>query len=51
MVEGTGGHWGRNVILDSPEGHQSTTVDKWHLERKNGMERERSEGEKGEVNG
>lgn len=45
MVEGAGGRWGRKLIPGSPEGHQSTKVDKWHLERKNGMEGE------GEVNG
>lgn len=50
MVEGTGGRGGRKLIHVSPEGHQSTKVDKWHLERKDGMERESSEGE-GEVNG
>lgn len=49
MVEGAGGRWGRKLILGSPEGHQSTKVDKWHLERKKGMESE-SEGE-GKVNG
>lgn len=51
MVEGAGGRWGRKLILGFPEGHRSSKVDKWHLERKNGMERESDSQQKGWVCG
>lgn len=51
MVEGAEGRWGRKRIPDSPEGHRSTKVDKWHVGRKNGMERQSNGEEKGRVGG